>query len=87
MATPHVLAALNESWQEIQGTAASVEGVTWQNIGPGTALIAFTASAPISTTAYNVLKPGDAFYDKSGSSKVWARAVGGGSAAMTAVSD
>lgn len=86
MATPLVFASLGASWTSVEGAAASVAGVTWQNVGPGTAHVAFTSSAPGNADAYIVLQPNGAFYDKSGSAKVWARNAGGG-AALTATGE
>ena len=86
MATPKVFVTLTTTWTEVSGAAASVAGVTWQNLGPGTAQIAFTTLAPANgaTDAYHSLNPGEAFYDKNGSAKVWARAQQGVALAATA---
>ena len=86
MATPKVFANLTGAWTEVSGAAASVAGVTWQNLGPGMIHIAFTTLAPAGgpTDAYHNLNPGEAFYDKNGSAKVWARATIGGALSATA---
>ena len=75
MATPkvYVKQAQSTTWVDVAGAAASVAGVTWQNIGGVRFRIAFTTSAPAegSTDAYHVLQPGEAYYDKNGSAHVW----------------
>lgn len=75
MATPKVRTLLTSAWVDIAGAAASVAGVTWQNIGPGSVQISFTTSSPAAggaTDAYHTLKTGEAFYDRNGSAHVWA---------------
>lgn len=89
MATGLVLANMNANadWAEIQGAAASTAGVTWQNVGKVAAGIAFVATAPDGDDAYHILQPGQAFYDKNGSAKVWAKPAGIGSASLSATAD
>lgn len=76
MATPRVFSTLTASWTDVSGAAASVAGLTWQNLGPGDVYIAFTTSAPAGggTDAVHVLGPREAYYDQTGSAKIWARA-------------
>lgn len=75
MATPHVRAAVTASWTDVIGSAASVAGVTWQNLGPDVVEIAFTTSAPAggASDATHLLAQGEAFYDKNGSAHCWVR--------------
>lgn len=89
MATARVRANLEAGadWASVEGAAASVAGVTWQNLGPEPVLIAFAASAPGPTTAYHRLNIGEAFYDKNGSAKVWAKMQGVAGSILTATSD
>ncbi|HQS70898.1 MULTISPECIES: hypothetical protein [unclassified Novosphingobium] len=87
MATPRVLANVGSSWTAIEGAAASVAGVTWQNVGKDPAVLAFTTSAPVATDAYTLLQPGQMFYDKTGSAKAWAKSTGPAGSTLTAVSD
>jgi hypothetical protein len=80
MSNAKVLATLSTTWTDISGGAANIAGVTWQNLGPDIAYIAFTASAPAggSSDAYHVLGARDAYYDENGSAKVWAKCGAGG---------
>lgn len=89
MATGLVLAKLNakSDWAQIQGAAASVAGITWQNVGKVSANIAFSAAAPGINDAYHILQPGEAFYDKNGSAKVWAKPATSGSPVLAATRD
>lgn len=87
MATPRVLATLTTSWTAVEGAAASVVGVTWQNLGKDEIMIAFTAIAPTANDAVHLLKRGAAFYDKNGSAKVWARSMTSVGAQLAATSD
>jgi hypothetical protein len=87
MATPEVRASLTSSWADVSGDAASVAGVTWQNIGPSPIHIAFTTTAPGDTDAFHVLKAGEAFYDKNGSAHVWARYTGHIASILCATAD
>lgn len=89
MATPRVLATLTTSWTAVEGAAASVAGVTWQNLGKDEIMIAFTTLAPsgAASDAVHVLKRTEAFYDKNGSAKVWARSMTSVGAQLAATSD
>lgn len=89
MATPRVMATVGMNWTAVEGAAASVAGVTWQNVGQDEALIAFTTTAPAggATDAVHLLKRGDMFYDKTGSAKVWARSMTPVGARLSASSD
>lgn len=91
MATPRVLVSLpaGGNWTSIEGNAASVAGVTWQNLGGGTIQIAFTSAAPAGgpTDAYHTLLPTNGFYDANGSAKVWGRCIDGQGAMVSATSD
>lgn len=87
MATPRVLATLTTAWTAVEGAAASVAGVTWQNLGRDEIMIAFTAIAPTASDAVHLLKRGEAFYDKNGSAKVWARSMTSVGAQLAATSD
>lgn len=87
MATAKVMAnASSSDWTDIVGTAASVAGVTWQNIGPADVLLAFQTSKPVAGDPYVVLKVKDAFYDKNGSAHVWAKGTSRASA-VSAIAD
>lgn len=79
MATPKVLSAVTPAWVDVAGSAASVAGVTWQNLGTNAIKIAFSATSPSTATPYNTLLPNQAFYDKNGSAKVWVKSGGTGS--------
>lgn len=81
MATPKSRNELSSSWTEIT-SAANTAGITWQNVGSQTVMIAFTASEPTASDPYHVLYPMAAFYDKNGSAKCWARTPGGNSILM-----
>lgn len=81
MATPKVRVELTSAWAEITG-AANTPGVTWQNVGAQNVLIAFSTAEPASSDVYHVLGPKQAYYDKSGSPKIWARTDGGVSILM-----
>lgn len=91
MATPRVLVSLpaGSNWTSIEGTAAGVAGVTWQNVGGCTIQIAFTTAAPAggAADAYHVLPTNSAFYDANGSAKVWARCIDGQGSTVSATSD
>lgn len=89
MASPKVRKRVTGVWTSIEGAAASVAGVTWQNVGSFEVYIAFTTSAPAEgeTDAYHILAPGTAYYDKNGSAKVWARTVGNAESLITATAD
>lgn len=87
MATPKVKENLSSNWSDVAKSAASVAGVTWQNVGPGDCVISFTTAEPTSADAYHVLKSGEAYYDKNGSAHVWARYTGGDGATITATAD
>lgn len=89
MATPRVFATLGTTWTAVEGGAASVAGVTWQNVGPDKLMIAFTAAAPVggATDAVHLLGPGVTWYDRNGSAKVWARSQTSVGAQLSATSD
>ena len=84
MATPKVNTATGQDWTDIIGAAASVAGMTWQNLGPGSATISFSTAKPVSTDARHVLERGQAFYDKTGSAHLWACSSNGAVIAGTA---
>lgn len=73
-----VNAAVGGSWADVVGAAASVAGVTWQNVGGDIVLIAFGGSSEPSeaTDAFHALKQYDAYFDVSGSDYVWVRSPG-----------
>lgn len=87
MATSRVLQSVGATWTDVSGTAAAVAGVTWQNVGKDPAVIAFTAVAPVATDPYILLSPGQSFYDKTGSAKIWAKSTGPAGSTLSAVSD
>lgn len=63
-------------WTDVTGTLAGAAGVTWQNVSPYELMVSFgNASAPASGEG-QILRPGGAYYDKIGSTKIWARAMG-----------
>lgn len=87
MATAKVLAtATTSDWTDVIGSAASVAGVTWQNLGPADVFLAFQTAKPGTSDPYVVLKVKDAFYDKNGSAHVWAKATASNSA-LAAIAD
>lgn len=77
MATSYAKTSLAaETWTDITGALGSAAGVTWQNIGSYDLLVSFgNVSAPAAGEG-QLLRPGAAFYDKSGSARIWARALG-----------
>lgn len=88
MATPRVFTTLNTNWTAVEGAAASVAKVTWQNSGKEELLIAFTAAAPAGGAgdAVHLLRRGEAYFDETGSAKVWARAMSPVGAQLSATS-
>ncbi|BEV00055.1 hypothetical protein [Novosphingobium olei] len=86
MATPKVFVVMDGTWKSVEGAAASVAGVTWQCLGPEALQIAFTTAAPANNAvdAYHNLARNEAYYDKSGSAKVWARGPVGTALSATA---
>jgi hypothetical protein len=67
-------------WTDVTGSLAGTAGVTWQNVGGIELLISFgNASAPAADEG-QILNPAAAFYDKNGSTKIWAKALGGNGA-------
>jgi hypothetical protein len=77
MATSYGKTALPvDVWTEVTGSLPSTAGVTWQNVGHVDLLISLgNASAPASGEG-QLLRPAGAFYDKNGSTKIWAKALG-----------
>lgn len=75
------------SWTDVSGAAASVAGVTWQNVGKTPVAIAFTAAEPVEADAISILNPAQAFYDINGSAKIWAKPAGLGAAVLSATAD
>jgi hypothetical protein len=81
MATSYGKVALPaDAWTDVTGSLAATAGVTWQNVGAMGLLISFgNASAPAAGEG-QLLQPGGAFYDENGSTKIWAKALGGAGA-------
>ena len=66
----------SDIWTDVTGALAGVAGVTWQNVSPYELMMSFgNATAPAAGEG-QILRPGTAYYDKNGSTKVWARAMG-----------
>jgi len=89
MATAKVFAAATDAWVDVIGAAAGVTGVTWQCVGTGTLLIAFTTAAPAGgpTDAVHELRPGQSYTDWSGSSHCWIKRSGRGAASISATAE
>lgn len=70
-------ALVQDVWTEVTGALGSVAGVTWVNNGPNPILMAFgLASAPAAGEGM-LIERGAAFWDTDGSTKIWAKAIGG----------
>jgi hypothetical protein len=77
MATSYARTVLPaDIWTDVTGALAGTAGVTWQNVSAYDLMVSFgNASAPAAGEG-QVLRPGGAYYDRNGSSKIWARAMG-----------
>jgi len=69
-----VLAA--DVWTDVTASLAGAPGVTWQNVCPYELMVSFGNSSAPAAGEGQILRPGGAYYDKSGSTKVWAKAMG-----------
>lgn len=88
MATSRAVANPGTSdWVDVTGSAGSVAKVMWQNQGPGLIQIAFNASKPDGAVAFATLPVFGAYYDVTGSAKIWARSLGNVTSQLTAISD
>jgi len=90
MSTGKVFAVATDSWVDVIGAAAGVAGMTWQCVGTGTILIAFTgAAAPAggATDAVHELRPGQAWYDKNGATHIWLKRSGRGGGQISGTAD
>lgn len=77
MATSYGSIALSSDiWTDVTGALAGAAGVTWQNVGPYELMVSFGGAAAPAAGEGQILLPGCAYYDKNGSAKIWARAMG-----------
>ena len=84
--TPKVLVTVTQLWVDVIGSAASVAGTTWQNLGKTAVYVSSNTTSPSASTPYSMILPGQSLYDKTGSAHLWARAGGAGSI-LSAVSE
>ncbi len=75
MTTPRVFEKVTgDDWRNVIGSAASVAGATWQNVGAHELMFSTTATKPGPTDAYFLLGSKEATYDKNGSAAFWVKA-------------